>query len=185
MEELNRVGIHSANLFYSLGIFALAIILLISLLLLYFLSEFMHKRINKVKYVTVILGKKLFYNAWIRYLITSNLKITHNAIFIMYLKASFDSLKTGVLTSFNILLLLIILIWPLFLTIFLLCNHRKLENKRFQKKFHTMFLGNRIRKKRTFLYHTVFCLRRLLLVLSFFIYYDSKSPKVIWCFLAI
>ena len=48
-----------------------------------------------------------------------------------------------------------------------------------------MFLGNRTKRQSTFLYHTVFCVRRLFLVLSFFIYYISKNPKVIWCFLAI
>ena len=130
-EELERVGVHDPNLFWSLGIFAIAIVVLLFLLLVYFFFKVMSTKFPKLRAAEIILGKKLFYNAWIRYLIESNLKITHNAIFVMHLKASFESKSKTIATSFNILLLAIIVLWPFFLTIFLLVNRDRLEDKRF------------------------------------------------------
>ena len=78
-----------------------------------------------------LLRKKLFYNAWIRFLITSNLKITHNAIFVLHFEGSFATPKLSILTSFNILLLAMIVLWPLFLTCFLMYNRKRLERKSF------------------------------------------------------
>lgn len=37
-----------------------------------------------------LLKLKLFYNVWIRYMIESNLKMTHNCIFFLYINGSFD-----------------------------------------------------------------------------------------------
>ena len=145
----------------------------------------MYKRIRKLKYLKSRLGKKLFYNAWIRYLITSNLKLTHNGIFILYFNASFESVKNGILTSLNIVILVIIALWPIFITVFLLYNKDHLNEKSFQRKFYSMFLGNYTGRKRTVIYHTVFCCRRMFIVLAFFMYYAANTPKVVYCFLAV
>ena len=90
-EQYDRVGIKSANLFFSLGIYGKVFMLLIGLLLVYILAVQMSKRIKKIEILKKLLHKKLFYNAWIRFLITSNLKITHNVIFVLHFQASFAS----------------------------------------------------------------------------------------------
>ena len=125
------MGIESANLFFSLGIYGKVFMLLTGLLLVYYLAAHISKKVKKVKTLKRLLRKKLFYNAWIRFLITSNLKITHNAIFVMHFEANFASTKLGILTSFNILLLAIIVVWPFFITCFLMFNRKRLEKKRF------------------------------------------------------
>ena len=173
--ELDRVGIQSANPFFSLGIYGKVFLLLISLLMIYYLASHLSVRVKKARLLKRLLRKKLFYNAWIRFLITSNLKITHNAIFVLHFEGSFTTLKLGILTSFNILLLAMIVLWPLFLTFFLMYNRKRLERKSFQKRFHSMYLGNRTLRSSTYLYHTVFCLRRLFLVLAFYMLHNQST----------
>ena len=73
-------------------------------------------------------------------MIESNLKITHNSIFYLLILGSFDSLKQTVSTIFTLAFLAVIILWPAFLTVFLLYNRKNLEKRPFQRKFHSMYL---------------------------------------------
>ena len=64
-------------------------------------------------------------------MIASNLGMTHNCIFFLYLSGSFDNTGEAVSSSIRIGLLAIVLIWPFFLTIFLYRNKDKLNDKKF------------------------------------------------------
>ena len=76
----------------SLGIFGIFLGMLIFSVLIYFLIKLFSVKFHVCRQIKKLIGKKLFYNVWIRYMIESNLKTTHNCIFFLYIAGSFDSL---------------------------------------------------------------------------------------------
>ena len=113
----------------SLGILFIFLTLLILAVFLYFITEVMADRLRFCKKVRNILKAKLFYNAWIRYMIESNLKMTHNCIFFLYVSGSFLHTEDKINTISRIFLLIIIVFWPMFTTTWLLYNRKKSKNK--------------------------------------------------------
>lgn len=176
---MERWGIKNENLFWSFGIFALVFIILLLAYAIYTLVYFLRKRFKKLKVVEDYLKKKLFFSASIRYMIEASLRLTHNSIFFLYLKGSFETKEDKLQTILNILLLVLIVLWPIFMTAFLLYFRDRLEKTSFKSKFHTMYLecktdnylGDKFKldKAKCFLYHVPFCVRRLCLVLCFFL----------------
>jgi hypothetical protein len=108
----------------SMGIFGLCLGALILALLFYFLLKLLAVRIKCCNFVIRILKQKLFYNVWIRYMIESNLKMTHNCVFYLYISGSFSTPTDTFGTSLRIAILTILVIWPFFATIFL-CGSKK------------------------------------------------------------
>ena len=94
-EELTRVGVSDPRLYRSLSIFALIFTFLALMMLVYFLCRVINRKCPKVQPLKDYLKKKLFYSAWIRYLIESNLKLTHNVVIFLLIFGSFDSLTDG------------------------------------------------------------------------------------------
>ena len=88
-------------------------------LLLYFLLRCLSPRLRFCKTLLFIMKRKLFYNVWVRYMIESNLKMTNNCIFYLYISGSFETTADGVQTVTRIILLTIIVIWPFFLVGFM------------------------------------------------------------------
>lgn len=139
--------------------------------------------------------KKLFFNSWIRLMIQSNLKITHNSIFFLALTGSFETTQDKFNTALMMALLGIFVVWPIFLTVFLLYNRGELRKKEFKKKFESMYLGIKtdvyrgekvsISKARCFLFNVVFCIRRLSIVLCFYFLRDRHDDSVLYGILAI
>lgn len=111
----------------SLGIFALFLGLLLFALLFYLLLKLLAVRVQCCNTVRNILQAKLFYSVWIRYMIESNLKITHNCIFFLVIGGSFETGEDGVSTIFRIVLLILICVWPVFAAVFLCIKKEKLE----------------------------------------------------------
>ena len=81
-------------------------------------------------------------------------------------------------------MLIIVAIWPLFLTIFLYIKKKKLNDPKFKRKFISMYNGIKQKKFRTLMYTSVFCLRRLLLVCALLVF-KGKGIWVILAFMAI
>ena len=128
------------GLFWSLGIYAFIIILLFVLYVLYFLVKYIVKRFPCCKIVQKYMKRKLFFSSAIRFMVESNLKITHNSIYFLLMFGSFKTTKESVSTMFTFLFLGMIVLWPIFLTVFLLYNRTRLEDHDFQKRFHSMYL---------------------------------------------
>ena len=164
--RLEENDIMHKNLGLSLGIFFIFLSLLILAVFLYFITEIMADRVKFCKKVRNILKAKLFYNAWIRYMIESNLKMTHNCIFFLYVSGSFLHTEDKINTITRIFLLIIIVLWPIFTTIWLLCNREKIDEKGFKWKFISMYQGVKTNHVSSLLYTTLFCTRRLTLVCS-------------------
>ena len=90
-EELNAVGIKHPTLFWSLGIYAFVFIFLVVVVIIYYIVKYLASRSSKMRKIIAYFRKKLFFNSWIRLMIQSNLKITHNSVFFLSLTGSFDT----------------------------------------------------------------------------------------------
>lgn len=132
--------------------------------LVYFLIKIISVKVKFCNTIRKLIGKKLFFNVWIRYMIESNLKTTHNCIFFLYIAGSFDNFEDKLSTWMRIILLTIFVIWPFFLVIFLNYNKGRLEETKFKQKFFSMYNGTKTQKIGSTTYTSAFCLRRLFLV---------------------
>ena len=121
-----------------------------------------------------MLKEKLFYRAWIRYLIESNLKTLHRSAFFLRYMASFT-----LMTLVHSALCIIFFIWPIFLIVFLMKKRKELEEKAFIEKFGSMILGNKTEHPVTFLYNAAFCVRRLALVMIYVALIESDDRIII------
>ena len=92
-QKLKKFDISYKNLYFSLGIFGILLGLLLFVLLLYFLVKLISVKVKCCEIVLKFLKAKLFYNVYIRYLITSYLKLTHNCVIFLYISGSFELLE--------------------------------------------------------------------------------------------
>ena len=194
-EELISVGIKNTNLFWSFGLYAFIFILLFIALVLYYLLKYIVTKYPILKKVERYYRKKLFYSSAIRYMIQSNLKITHNSVFFLAIMGSFDTLEEQVSTIVIAIFLGLIILWPAFLTGFLLYYRDRLEKKEFKKRFFSMYdriktdnyLGGEFptNKNKCLLYNAVFCLRRLSLVMTYYFCRDMHSDAGLYGILAL
>lgn len=115
-------GLTSSNFFESFAIYGLILALLLILLLIYLMIRLLNSRNKTLRSIRTFLYNKLFYNSWIRYMIESNLKTTHNTVFFLYLTGSFATLLDSGKTFTMCLLLAIIVLWPVFIWLFLSKN---------------------------------------------------------------
>ena len=82
----------SKNLFLSLGIYAVVLVGLIFALIVYFVITQLHKRGRRYcKSVHKSLKDSLFYHAFIRYQIESNLDLTNGSLVFLSMFASFET----------------------------------------------------------------------------------------------
>ena len=141
-EELNKGGIDNTSLFWSLGFFAIAFVVLALMFGLYYLVKTLRKKCSHFGTVEKILKKKLFFSSAIRYMIQGNLKLTHTAIFYIAVTGlQFNSVENSAQTVINILIIVLLVAWPIFLAVFLTANRSKLDTAEFQQKYDSMFLG--------------------------------------------
>ena len=90
IQKLKDSDIASKNIYLSLGIFGFLFGLLFFALLVYFGLLCLLKRIKCCTAFVNNLKRKLFFNVWIRFMIESNLKMTHNCIFFVYISGGFN-----------------------------------------------------------------------------------------------
>ena len=158
--------------------------MLILLLILYFILKLLSIRFQCVKNLVKSLKKWLFYSVWIRYLIESNLKMTHNCIFYLYISGSFVELQNSVSTAIRIVLLTIIVIWPFFMTAFLYFKRKRLDEPVFKQKIIAMYNGIKTNKFLALMYTSIFCIRRLILVCTLLVLQLILQTNSIWLILA-
>ena len=114
-------------------------------------------------------------------MIESNLKVTHNCIFMLYISGSFgESIENTVATAVQIVILTLIVAWPIFLILFLYNKRNKVNDQTFKAKVVSMYSGIKTKKFQALMYTAIFCLRRLLLVCILLVLQDHR----IWLILA-
>ena len=166
----------------NLGIFGIFLAGLILCVLLYFLLKLLAMRFPCFNKLVQILSDNLFYNSWVRYLIESYLVTAHNCIFYLYITGAVRTSVSGWLSvSVKVVLLAVVLIWTVFASVFLYCKRDRLEEPQFKRKFISMYSGLRKKSKFSLTYLTVFCVRRLLLVLTF-LALDGQGVWIIYAY---
>ena len=132
-DTLIEMDIRKDSIIWSLGIFFIVLILLIMTLFFYYVIRLLRKRVGKFQVVEKYLEKKLFYSSIIRYLITSNLKLGFTCFFfLVYVGTEFKDWRSATNSTVNLIILTILLIWPLYMTLFLLSNRKLLDSEKFK-----------------------------------------------------
>ena len=139
---------------------------LIVLLILYFIISWLHRQ-GRVYCVSLhtALKESLFYHAFIRYQIESNLDLTNGTIFFLSMFSSFETSLDTTNTVIRLTFLIVIIIWIIFATAFPLVRFDRLANEDVKGKFSSLYDQTRISSRFPALYTAVFCVRRLLMIL--------------------
>ena len=102
-------------------------------------------------------------------MLESYLKVTHYCVFFLSISASFDSVDQKISTWIRIVFLSLYLLWPFFMIYFLKKKRKMLDDKDFNKKFKAMYNENKTNKLSSVIYNSIFCFRRLMLILSLYL----------------
>ena len=71
------------------------------------------------------------------------MRILHNTLIFLALKASFSSKHQLVHTIGLSLVMVVLLVWPIFVALFLTARSNELDDKTFLFRYESMYLGNR------------------------------------------
>ena len=180
--RLEQNEIFSKNLALSFGIFGFVLMVLILALIIYYCTKLVSMRVLCCKKIMQKIKSKLFYSVWIRYMIESNLKMTHNSIFMLYISGSFgETISATIRSSIQLIILILIVIWPIFLILFLYSYRNKVNEPDFRAKVVSMYGGIKTTKFSSLIYTSLFCLRRLLLVCILLVL-QNHSVWLILCY---
>ena len=91
-DRLKDYDISYKNWALSLGIFGICLGVLVVCLIFYFMLKCFASRFKCCNTVRNKLKVKLFYSVWIRYMIESNLRMTHNCVFYLFISGGFITL---------------------------------------------------------------------------------------------
>ena len=158
-EALRNSGVRDVELFKSLGVFTLIIVVLLIGVLLYFILKLCKG--EKVTLVKNKLHEKLFYNGFLRYMTVSNLKLNYTVwgFMIVYWNA-LNLVNAGVCG----VILCFIVLYPGLVIVGLLKNHHRIEEEKFKTAFNSLFNGIQTRSKQALIYEAIFCIRRFFIV---------------------
>jgi hypothetical protein len=145
----------------SLGIFAIVLLGLGALFLVYLVVKMMKKCTG----LSNTLERKLFFSSFIRYMIVGNLKMNYTILAFLLSSFSFATTIEGVQTIAYIVGLIALCMWPVFIVYFLTRNKEKLEERKFSAKFDALYQGIHTNRMSALIYNAVFCVRRFDIVL--------------------
>ena len=111
-------------------------------------------------------------------MIESNLKMTHDSIFFLAFMLSFESIRDTGFTLMNGMFLLIVIIFPIFAAIHLSKNSQRLDDEEFTKEFGSLYVGIKLNRRSTYMYTTVFCVRRFCIVMTLFVLETEISGRI-------
>ena len=77
----------------------------------------------------------LFFNSFIRYLIKSNLVLTHNTFIFLAFLMRFNTFTDAISSVINLLVLVVVIVWPILISWFLIKNKDNLDTEDFKTKY--------------------------------------------------
>ena len=173
--ELVKAGVRHPHLYRNMGIYTLVLGLLLTLSFLYCICKLAALCCPKVKKLESKLRKILHFSAWIRFMIEIYLKLAHNLIVYIVIMGSFGKDEAGIETYLLLLISMLLALWPIMIAICVRKKRYQLVETKFAAKFNSMYLNNKTNHPITACYHTIFCIRRLLLIAIFMV--TRFSPK--------
>lgn len=138
-ESMRNAGVQDTQLFKSLGLFTVIVVLL-GILVVFYLGVRKANEQNVILFkLKVKLKKKLFYSSFLRYMIVSNMKLNYTAWAFLLSSFSFATIATGLKSCVFILILVGLIYWPLYVAYFLIKNQSKLDEPEMRAKFDTLY----------------------------------------------
>lgn len=166
---MKAMGVQDSGLAQSLGVFAIVLIGMITLVVVFFLLNARCLKIEKLEGLrqTIVqkLRKKLFFDGFVRYMILSNLKVTYTVTAFLLSAFSFATFMAGVKTTMFMIAFLGVCVWPIFIAWFVYKNKERLDDETVSKKWGTLYQGIHTNQLSALMYNAVFCARRFDIVL--------------------
>ena len=166
------------------GIFSLVFIALCLLALLNLVFRAFADRNRLISLIYNKLNKSLYYNAWIRFLIQSNIELVYTSLLFLKLMASFSFFFIAFKTLFFGSQLAIALLFPFLALCWLYKNKERLYQSKVLQKYESLYMGTKAHTKLGRLYTPLFCLRRASLCFLLIFMGQGKSSTVL-CFIFI
>ena len=107
-------------------------------------------------------------------MIESTFEMVHYCVFLIYFTGSFDDLEKSLNTGSRIFILTLFIVWPFYVIGFLYANKEKLEQSKFSEKFISMYQDQKLKNFGHLLWISVFCFRRLILVLALVLLHERQ-----------
>ena len=122
---------YQANIFISLGLFALAFVVIMVLVVLYFCMEGFRDRCCACCKIRIReLKEVLFFDTFIRYLIEGNLKLTFENFMFLAASASLGELPDRTTrTVVRVLIVIVMIVWIIFSMVFPVVKRDKLQDE--------------------------------------------------------
>ena len=186
-KEAEEVGGVSRNLLVGLGIFFVVLFGLIFLVIVFYILKTYRARVRKYACEKLYhaLRKTLFWDSFIRYIIEGNLDLCYQNILFVHLYTSFDNQIDAINTGIRIFFVTVLGLWLIWSTCLLTLKRKNLKIEEYESKFGSMYEGIKTEKLVSALYITVFCLRRMLLVLALLFLKEFDEFVMIYAFLFI
>jgi len=174
-----------------MGIFAIALVGLVLLLILYCILKTIATQIKCCGGITAFMKKALFYDGIIRFMIEGNLSISLANLAVLgslYVSLGFDASSATDEEEVSLYVSLgftgLVVFWLLFSMIYPLVFRQKLQDEDVMERFGAMYEGIKTNRALPAVYTSVFCLRRFVLVIAFVILKD-RPFTMIYTYLAI
>lgn len=161
------------NLAKALGIYPLLLVLIICAMIYTFILKKCKSRNLKMRRQYNSLNRKLYYNTLLRFCMEVDLKLTHQAISVVWF-VGMSSLQTTVIHGVACILMII---FPALVLSFMLKNRSRLPDRNLISRYGTLYQGIRTEQKSTVIHSFVFLLRRLCLVCLVVFFDDMEYFK--------
>ena len=133
-EGMKSSGVEEDSIIKQLGIFILALIMIILGIFVYLCLASIKSQNPVILKTREMIKNKLFFSSMYRYLIVSNLKLTYTLLGFCVAFWSFNSAQQGTASIGYLLGICGLIIWPLFIMVFLYRRIDELEKLDFKKK---------------------------------------------------
>ena len=135
---LTEYGIDDKVRFMNFTLYALFLVIMISVSLLYILLYVLEIKVTKgcrcCVWFRKYLERSLFYSAWLRYIVEGYLELTLVSLFFTLNSVSFQNLVRGIESSVLLFFLGLMIISPVFILILINRNFTKVKNE--DEAFH-------------------------------------------------
>ena len=113
----------------SLGVFFLAISVILFFILIFFLLRWLNRKMGLCAKVVNALKAKLFYSVMIRYVVVGYIKLTNQYLAMVFMGMIHDQGLGTIMSS--AIPVFILMLWAPFTALFLVNNHDKVTDKNF------------------------------------------------------
>ena len=148
------------NLPKALGVYTFLAVLILATMIYVLVLKHCKSKNLKMRRTYNLLNRKLYYNTLLRFALEIDLKLTHQAVSIIWF-IGLSALQVSVLHGIFLILMIML---PIGVVSFLTRNRKKLDERKMVARYGTLYQGIKTDSWWTAIYNGVFLLRRLFMV---------------------